>query len=445
MTAARAVGTARVGTTPADAAPARATAPPTALRDASWDDARAAAHRLGERMAAHRPVAPELVPLDAAGGRILAHDLRARADLPGTAVSAMDGWAVGSCGSGPWRVGAPVLAGHAPSAVPLGPGDARPIATGAPVPPATAGVLRSEHGDVAGGVLRPNALAPAGGARAGAEIRPAGEEARRGDVLLRAGTRMTAVRLGLAAAAGHDLLPVGAPCPADVIHLGDEIVARGVPAPGRVRDAIGPALPALLAACGLAAGSATRVPDDARATRDAIARGAIARDAIARDAIAHGTAPLVVTTGGSSRGPADHVRAALDALRARLVVDAVRMRPGHPVMLAELPDGRAVLCLPGNPLAAVACLLSLAPPLADGLAGRVTPALPRWTAGADLPGGGSSTRLVACALDADGRLVPVAAQGPGMLRGLAAADALAVVPSAGARAGDPVRAIPLPG
>ncbi|QIS38895.1 molybdopterin-binding protein [Clavibacter capsici] len=405
-------------------------APPASLRDAPWDDARAAAHLLGARLRDGLPSAAVPVALDAAGGRILADDLRARADLPGTAVSAMDGWAVGSAGHGPWRVGAPVLAGHAPAAIALGPGDARPIATGAPVPPATAGVLRSEHGDVAGGILRVNALAPAGGARAGAEIRPAGEEARRGDVLLRAGTRLTAARLGLAAAAGHDLLRVAAPAAADVIHLGDEVVARGVPAPGRVRDAIGPALPALLAACGLAAGSATRVPDDPRATRDALARA---------------VAPLVVTTGGSSRGPADHVRAALDGLGARLLVDAVRMRPGHPVMLAELPDGRAVLCLPGNPLAAIACLLSFAPPLADGLAGRAVPALPRWTAAADLPGGGSATRLVACALDEDGRLVPVAAQGPGMLRGLAAADALAVVPSAGTPAGDAVRAIPLPG
>ncbi|MFT2751842.1 molybdopterin molybdotransferase MoeA [Clavibacter sp. Sh2088] len=420
----------RAGSATEATATASASAPPAALHDAAWDDARAAAHLLGQRLRARLPVPAEALPLDAAGGRILAADLRARADLPGTAVSAMDGWAVGSGGHGPWRVGAPVLAGHAPSAIVLGPGEARPIATGAPVPPTTAGVLRSEHGDVAGGVLRVNALAPAGGARAGAEIRPAGEEARRGDVLLRAGTRLTAVRLGLAAAAGHDLLPVRAPAAADVIHLGDEVVARGVPAPGRVRDAIGPTLPGLLAACGLAAGSATRVPDDARATRDAVARAA---------------APLVVTTGGSSRGPADHVRAALDALGARLVVDAVRMRPGHPVMLAELPDGRAVLCLPGNPLAAIACLLSFAPPLADGLAGRAVPALPRWTAGAHLPGGGSSTRLLACALDDDGRLVPVVAQGPGMLRGLAAADALAVVPAAGARAGDAVRAIPLPG
>lgn len=376
------------------------------------------------------PAAARLVPLHAAGGSVLAEDVRARADLPGTACSAMDGWAVGSAGPGPWRVGSSVLAGHAPSAIPLGPGDARPIATGAPVPPATAGILRSEHGDVVAGVLRVNALAPGGAARDGAEIRPAGEEARRGDVLLRAGTRLTAVRLGLAAASGHDLLRVVGPAGADVIHLGDEVVARGVPAPGLVRDAIGPALPDLLAACGLAAGSAARVVDDGSATRDALAQT---------------SAPVVVTTGGSSRGPADHVRAALDALHARLVVDAVRMRPGHPVMLAELPDGRTVLCLPGNPLAAIACLLSLAPPLVDGIAGRAVPPLPRAVAGADLPGAGSGIRLLACTIDTDGRLAPVAAQGPGMLRGLAGADALAVVPSAGARTGDAVRTIPLPG
>jgi molybdopterin molybdotransferase len=215
---------------------------------------------------------------------------------------------------------------------------------------------------------------------------------------------------------------------ADLLHLGDEVDARGVPAPGRVRDAIGPALPGLLAARGVVVGSVARVRDDPSATGRALAAT---------------TAPLVITTGSSARGPADHLRTALDAAHARIVVDAVRMRPGHPVMLAELPDGRAVLCLPGNPLAAVACLMSLLPPLVAGRAGTSTTPLPLHVAATDLPGGGSCTRLVACALAGDGRLVPVASQGPGMLRGLAAADALAVVPAAGVRAGGAVRAIAL--
>ncbi|WP_445445082.1 molybdopterin molybdotransferase MoeA [Clavibacter sp. km3a] len=398
------------------------------LRDASWDDARAAARLLGARLRERVPAPEASLPLADALGRVLARDLRARVDLPQVAVSAMDGWAVGSPGLGPWRVGAPVRAGDAPSADPLGPGDARPVATGAPVPPGTAGVLRGEHGDVLDGILRAAALAPPGGVRPGADVRPAAEEARRGDVLLAAGTRLTAVRSGHAAAAGHDRVAVRVADVADLLHLGDEVDARGVPVPGRVRDAIGPTLPGLLAVRGVVVGSVARVPDDADATVLALAST---------------TAPLVITTGSSARGPADHLRAALDAVHARFVVDAVRMRPGHPVMLAELPDGRAVLCLPGNPLAAIACLVSLLPPLVAGRAGTPVPPLPLHVAAADLPGGGSCTRLVACALDDDGRLVPAGAQGPGMLRGLAAADALAVVPPAGVRAGGTVRAVAL--
>lgn len=404
------------------------TGPAPSARDASWDDARASARRLGERMRARLARATASVPLDAALGRVLAHDLHARIDLPQVAVSAMDGWAVGSADAGPWRVGAPVRTGDAPARTPLGPDDARPIATGGPVPPASAGILRSEHGEVVDGVLRRGALAPASAVRPGADIRPAGEEATRGSVLVAAGTRLTAVRLGHAAAAGYDRVDVRDADAADLLHLGDEVQAHGVPAPGRVRDAIGPALPGLLAAHGVAVGSAVRVGDDLRATRLALAAT---------------TAPLVITTGSSARGPADHLRAALDGLHARLVVDGVRMRPGHPVMLAELPDGRVVLCLPGNPMAAVACLVSLLPPLAAGRDGAPVPPLPLHVAGDDLPGGGSATRLVACALDAHGRLAPLGGQGPGMLRGLASADALAVVPPAGIRSGETVRALVL--
>ncbi|WP_414172635.1 hypothetical protein [Clavibacter tessellarius] len=71
------------------------------------------------------------------------------------------------------------------------------------------------------------------------------------------------------------------------------------------------------------------------------------------------------------------------------------------------------------------------------------PPLPLHVAGDDLPGGGSATRLVACALDAHGRLAPLGGQGPGMLRGLASADALAVVPPTGIRSGETVRALVL--
>jgi molybdopterin molybdotransferase len=342
----------------------------------------------------------------------------------------MDGWAVASPAphTSDWVVGAPLLAGDPIPERPLAAGEARPIATGAPVPPGTAAILRREHGDVVGGRLRVGPVAPPGAPTSGAEIRPAGEEAGPGEILIRASDLLKPPRIALAAAAGFDELVVEARPRVDLVLLGDELTAHGTPGPGRVRDALGPVLPLLIASLGLEIGSIRRVGDD--------------RDAV-RESLRSTTAPLVITTGGSSRGPADFVRSALTDLRARCRLDGVAMRPGHPVMSWRLPDGRAVLCLPGNPLAALVCWASFAPALAAGLAGRPLPQLGCAIQGTALPVRGHATRIVLCADDGE-RLQPVAWQGSGMLRGLAAADALAVIPPAGAAAGDTVRTLPLP-
>jgi molybdopterin molybdotransferase len=402
--------------------------PPVRLADADWDEARAASHRLGEELRSTSPIGTELVPIARAGGRTLAADLQSPCDLPRFASSAMDGWAVAprSDRTAGWVVGVPLLAGDLPADRALERGEARPIATGAPVPPGTFAILRSEHGDVVGGELRISPLAPAGTPRANAEIRPAGEEARRGDVLIPASATLTAPRIALAASAGYDDFTVEARSSVDLLLLGDEVMSHGAPGPGKVRDALGPVLPALIESLGLETSSTRRIGDD--------------RDEVRR-ALEHATSPLVVTTGGSSRGPADFVRSALTALRARCMVDGVAMRPGHPVMLWRLPDGRAVLCLPGNPLAALVCWASFGPALAAGLAGRPLPRLGRATLGVGIPARGRATRLLVCADDDELRSLPW--QGSGMLRGLAEADVLAVIPPEGASAGQTVRTLSL--
>lgn len=71
---------------------------------------------------------------------------------------------------------------------------------------------------------------------------------------------------------------------------------------------------------------------------------------------------LIVVCGGSSRGPADHLRKVLEELGAEVLVDGVAVRPGHPQLLAELPDGRLVVGLPGNPYAALVAALAVVPP-----------------------------------------------------------------------------------
>jgi len=394
-----------------------------------WLEARTTVHRLGAEM----PRSTDTVSIADAVGRTLATAVHSLTALPSFASSAMDGWAV--CGDEPWLLGEPILAGDPPPAQPLAPGTARPIATGACVPVGTHGILRSENGVV----TRADADHPAptltrlphtgaDGPAPGEHVRARGEECGLDELMLEPGCLLTAPRVALAAVTGHDTLTVTASPTVELLLLGTEVIEAGVPGPGQVRDAYSPEFPALLTGLGVRLSTLRRLPDDLDQTVEAIRSS---------------TAALVISTGGSARGPADHVRAALAALGATVLIDGVRMRPGHPVMLARLADGRLMLCLPGNPLAAMLVLASLGMPLIDGLLGRPLQPLGRVALAHDIANLSGSTRLVAFRLTDEGA-VPTARQGSGMLRGLAEADGVAVIPSGGACAPDPVATLPLP-
>jgi molybdopterin molybdotransferase len=373
----------------------------------SWPDAR-------ERAAtAATAVAARGLPLELAAGAVLAADVVARTDLPPADVSAMDGWAV--AGPGPWRVRGEVLAGAVPP--PLAQGEAVAIATGAWLPTGADGVLRAEHGKLAGGDLV--STDPWDPAR---DVRRAGRECRAGDVVLAAGSRLTPPAVGLLAAAGADVVSVRR-ATVDVLVLGDELLTAGPARDGRIRDALGPMLSAWLPALGLSVVTRRHLPDSLPALTSAVAAS---------------TADLTVTTGSTARGPVDHLHRALTSLGAELVVDGVAVRPGHPQLLAVRPDGRPIVGLPGNPLAAATALLTLVVPLVGALHGAVPPPRRTVTLREDVPAGEEATRLVPVR---DGR--PVLFAGPAMLRGLAIADGVAVVPPGGAPAGTEIELLVL--
>lgn len=370
------------------------------------------------------PVTPRRAGLDHAAGAVLAVDALALTDLPATDTSAMDGWAV--AGPAPWRLVGSVLAGEVPA--PLADGTAVGIATGAVMPPGAVGVLRRERGQAAPLPDGGTRVAPVPGAETGAalarDVRRAGGECRAGDVVLPAGSLLGPAAVGLLAAAGHDHVEVRR-AGVDVLVLGDELLGSGPARDGRLRDALGPLLTAWLPALGLAVTSRRHVPDTAAAL-----------DLALRSC----TGDVVVTTGSTARGPVDHLHAVLAAAGARLVVDGVAVRPGHPMLLAVLPDGRPLVGLPGNPLAAVSGLLTLLDPVVAALHARPAPPPSVVRLAERVEAGAEATRLVP--LHA-GR--PALFAGPGMLRGLATADVVAVVPPGGADAGDEVEALPLPG
>ncbi|MFI2411602.1 molybdopterin molybdotransferase MoeA [Streptomyces sp. NPDC018947] len=396
--------------------------PADSHRATPWPEARSVAERAGRTAARARRRAPVSVPLDAALGLTLAAPLTALTDLPSFDTSAMDGWAV--AGPGPWTVrDEGVLAGHAEPAA-LTDGEAVRIATGARVPPGATVVVRSEHGrtDAQGRLQVTREVAH------GQDIRPRGQECRGGDQLLPVGTLVTPAVLGLAAAAGYDALTTVARPRADVLVLGDELLTEGLPHDGLIRDALGPMLRPWLRALGAEVGTIRRIGDDAEALHRAVTAS---------------EADLIVTTGGTAAGPVDHVHPTLRRIGAELLVDGVKVRPGHPMLLARITEGRHLVGLPGNPLAAVSGLLTLAEPLLRVLAARPAPepyVLPLRDA---VQGHPHDTRLVPVVLRGEGA-VPLRYNGPAMLRGIAAADALAVVRPGGARRGQETELLDLP-
>ncbi|WP_405924712.1 molybdopterin molybdotransferase MoeA [Streptomyces sp. NBC_00035] len=397
-----------------------------------WPQARTIAERAARSVPRPTHVS---VTLDASLGLVIAAPLTALTDLPSFDTSAMDGWAV--AGPGPWDVREEgVLAGQAqPEA--LTDGEAVRIATGARVPQDATAVLRSEHGRIDDkGRLHaalPQASGPArsvgtAGVVHGQDIRPRGQECRSGDQLLPVGALVTPAVLGLAAAAGYDTLAVVPRPRVEVLVLGDELLTEGLPQEGLIRDALGPMLPPWLRALGAEVVAVRRLGDDAKALQRAITGS---------------EADLIITTGGTAAGPVDHVHPTLRRIGAELLVDGVKVRPGHPMLLARTKENQHLVGLPGNPLAAVSGLLTLAEPLLRILAGRAAPepyTLPLKDA---VHGHPYDTRLVPVVLRAD-RAVPLHYNGPAMLRGIAAADALAVVPPGGARAGEELELLDLP-
>ncbi|AGL17882.1 MoeA domain-containing protein domain I and II [Actinoplanes sp. N902-109] len=335
---------------------------------------------------------------------MLAEACTARADLPGSDTAAMDGWAV--AGPGPWRVAGRMLAGAAPWVGTLAAGEAVEIMTGAVVPAGSAAVLPYEKGTVRG------AEGEVSGALGGrTHIRRAGEDYARGDLLVAAGRLLTPAVCGLLAQGGIDTVAVHRRPRVRLLVTGDEVIGAGVPAAGQVRDVFGPMVTALVAAAGGVVTGHDLLRDDP---------GLLAA------ALTGADTDVVAVSGSSSAGRADHLRDVLDKIGGRLTVDQVACRPGHPQVLAELPGGRRLVGLPGNPFAGLVAGVTLLQPLLRTMAGRLREAQLRLPVLGDVQLTGGITKLVPVLVEGD-RAVVVPGARPASLGGAAAADALAVL------------------
>jgi molybdopterin molybdotransferase len=321
-----------------------------------------------------RGVATERVGLDRIAGRTLAAPVTAPTDVPERGFATMDGYAVAAADDGPRSVVGTVGPEDDPPA--LAPGETVEIATGAPLPDRADAVLRREDATVADGRLAAPDVDP------GTAVYPAGATAEADERLFAAGDRLAPRHAALLRDVGVDAVRVDRPLTVAVLATGTEIHE------GRQPDRDSELLCNLVRRWGHRPSFAGTVPDAADAIRDAIERAAADHD-------------VVLTSGGTSVGRADHVASAL-AAHDRLFA-GVALRPGRPTT-AALVGGTPVCALPGKPVAAhAAATLVLRPALTGSR--RLPTVSADCTARVTLPDG-ESTYAVPVALD-DGRARPV--------------------------------------
>jgi molybdopterin molybdotransferase len=382
------------------------------IQEAHWEQARSEAYGSWKKLPA------EKITIGACLDRTLAKDALALVELPTYPTSAMDGYAV--AGKGPWKIVGEVKAG-APMKDALKDKTAVKIATGSVIPENTFGVIRWEVATVDGDEL-------SGEVKQGQDIRPEGLESKQGDVLAAAGTILNPGLIGLLAAAGHDLLEVVRAPKATIILLGDEIVLDGLPYDGLVRDALGPQLPGWLQRLGVEVIETQYISDELNLVVDAIAKAAKNSD-------------IIFTTGGTADGPRDHVHAAIAVLKGELIIDRVKVRPGHPMLLAHI-NKTPLVGLPGNPQSAIVALLTLGQPVIDALMGRKETELNQIVTGDDIDVPEGFTRLVLGNI-VDGWFEMGEYLGSAMLRGLAHSTGFGVADKS-MEEGEMIAWLPLP-
>lgn len=304
---------------------------------------------LEQVLAQTRVLESERIDMLDARGRVLAEDIVSDIDIAPFDNTAMDGFAVRAADieqasdEHPIKltiVGA-IGAGEVYEAS-LQTGEALRIMTGAPIPAGADTVVKIEDASIEG----ESAETPCGTAvlvrkslKPGKNVRRKGEEARKGEVLLKSGTVIQAAGVGLLASTGNTQVSVYRRPRVAILSSGDELVDPSEkPGPGQIRNSNCYSLAAAVQSVGAEAFILGIVRDEFEAVRDAIKEAASSFD-------------LVMISGGAAEGDYDYTYKALNQL-GKVYFNKVNMRPGKAQTLSVI-EGTIVFGLAGNPSAAM--------------------------------------------------------------------------------------------
>ena len=278
----------------------------------------------------------ETIPLREARGRVLAGDVMAPADVPPFSRAAMDGYAVrvadtaGATRETPVRLRCveQIYTGQMPVQT-VAAGLCSEVATGAPMPAGADAVVMVEETAASGDAVQIFAAATAG-----QNIGRQGQDIRTGQLVLAAGTVLTASRVGAIAALGHTSVQVYARPRVAILSTGNEVVEPGEPlAPGQIYDINSYTLAAVVAEHG-------GVPVIHRTAVDTLEDLSRAVDECLAD-------DVLVFSGGSSVGTRDLM---LDVIRAKgdVLFHGIAVKPGKPTAFGRI-GGKLAFGMPGYP------------------------------------------------------------------------------------------------
>jgi molybdopterin molybdotransferase len=317
----------------------------------------------------HKSVPHESVSVESANGRVLAEPILADRDQPPFHRATRDGFAARSADANTHRflrLTGQIRAGQANHEnVPEN--QVWEIMTGAAVPDGADAVFMVEHAELAnatGNEEKSVRLVPPRTLRPGENIVPRGAEARAGQTILAAGTRLSAPQIALAAQCGYPKLAVFRRPRVAILATGDELVpVAALPDPHQIRNSNSPMLAALVTEAGGDPCVLATASDTAEALDRALEE--------ARNA------DLLLISGGISAGRFDLVDQALDRAGAAFHFRGVAMQPGKPVAFGTFPGRNRkrvpVFALPGNPISSAVTFRLFAAPILAALGGETDP------------------------------------------------------------------------